>query len=73
MEKYNIKCVTKIMTIAGRKKRVLKYVNDKNKTEKLLLVGSKGGVSYKPPNSKSRRYVSRICKRQNVQNRFGMK
>ena len=57
------KCVTKIMTISGRKKRVLKYVNEKTKTERTLIVGSKGGVSYKPPNGKSRRYVSSICKK----------
>ena len=33
------KCVTKIMTISGRKKRVLKYVNEKTKTERTLVVG----------------------------------
>ena len=51
------------MTISGRKKRVLKYVNEKNKTERHLIVGPKGGVSYKPPNSNTRRYVSSICKK----------
>jgi hypothetical protein len=51
----------------------VKYVNDKNKTEKLLLVGSNGGVSYKPPNGKSRRYVSRIYKKTECSNRFEMK
>ena len=69
MVKYT-KCVTKIMTISGRKKRVLKYVNEKNKTERQLVVGPKGGVSYKPPNSKTRRYVSSICKKTDCSKSF---
>jgi len=58
------------MTISGRKKRVLKYVNEKNKTEKRLVVGPKGGVSYKSPNSKTRRYVSSICKKSECSKSF---
>lgn len=69
MAKYT-KCVTRIMTISGRKKRVLKYVNEKNKTERLLIVGPKGGVSYKPANSNTRRYVSSICRKTDCSKSF---
>ena len=69
MVKYT-KCVTKYMTISGKKRRVLKYVNKKNKTERQLVVGPKGGVSYKPPNSNTRRYVSSICRKNDCSKSF---
>lgn len=63
-------CVTKFKTISGVKKRVLKYVNKKTKTERQLVVGPKGGISYKSPNSKTRRYVSSICKKSDCSKSF---
>ena len=69
MVKYT-KCVTKIMTISGRKK-CFKICQRENKTERQLVVGPKGGVSYKPPNSKTRRYVSSICKKTDCSKSFG--
>ena len=59
-EQYT-ECKVAIMTIMGRKKRVLKYINHRNKTQKKLIVGPRGGISYKSPNSKSRRYVRKQC------------
>ena len=34
---------------AGRRKKVLQYVNHRNKTTKILTVGKRGGISYKSP------------------------
>lgn len=55
-------CRVAVMTVSGRKKRVLKYINHRNKSQRLLVVGPKGGISYKSPNNKTRRYVRKQCK-----------
>jgi len=59
----NIKCVATYITVSGVRKRVLKYVNNKKKTNKRLCVGPRGGISYKPSKSNTRRYVGHICKK----------
>ncbi len=66
----HIKCQTKYMTVSGKNKRILKYVNEKTKMERRLVVGPKGGVSYKSPNSKTRRYVSSICRKASCSKTF---
>ena len=56
-------CKVSTITVSGRKKRVLHYVNHRNNTKKILIVGKRGGISYKSPNSKSRRYMRSTCKK----------
>lgn len=55
-------CKVSTITVSGRKKRVLHYVNHQTKTKKILIVGKRGGISYKSPNSKTRRYMRTTCK-----------
>lgn len=54
-------CKMTMTTVMGLKKRTLKYINHRNKTQKILIVGPRGGLSYKSSNSKSRRYVRKQC------------
>lgn len=68
--KKHTECKVSIMTKSGVKKRVLKFINHRMNTSKLLLVGPKGGVSYKPHNSKTRRYVSKACKQTKCSDTF---
>ena len=56
-------CKVSNIYVSGKKKRVLHYVNHRNNTKKLLIVGKRGGISYKSPNSKSRRYMRHTCKK----------
>jgi hypothetical protein len=68
-EKYT-ECKVAYTKISGRVKKVLKYVNNRTKTTKILTVGKRGGLSYKSPNSKTRRYMRSTCKKTNVSKTF---
>lgn len=51
----------KVGTSKRTKKRVLQYLNNRTGVKRDLLVGKRGGLSYKSPGSKNRRYVRGIC------------
>lgn len=63
-------CKVSTVKISGRGKRVLKYINHRNRTQRLIIVGARGGLSYKSPNSKTRRYVRKQCKKLNSSTYF---
>ena len=54
----NIECKTKVV----QNKRKLVYINKRTKKQFPIVVGKRGGLSIKTPNSKSRRYVKKTCK-----------
>ena len=54
----NIECKTKIV----QNKKKLVYINKLTKKQFPIVVGKRGGLSIKTPNSKSRRYVKKTCK-----------
>lgn len=68
-EKYT-ECKVGYRKNAGRRKKVLQYVNHRNKTTKILTVGKRGGISYKSPNAKTRRYMRSTCMNTNVSSTF---
>lgn len=59
MPKSFIECRT---TIKNGKRR-LAYHNNRTKKTLPIVVGPLGGLSVKSPNSKSRRYVKKACKK----------
>ena len=63
-------CKVGYTTNAGRRKKILQYVNKKTGTTKILTVGKRGGISYKSPNSKTRRYMRSTCKKTDVSKTF---
>ncbi len=63
-------CKVAYTTNAGRRKKVLQYINKRNGTTKILTVGKRGGISYKSPNAKTRRYMRSTCKKTNVSKTF---
>jgi len=56
--------------VSGRKKRVLQYVNNKTNKKYQLIVGKRGGISYKSPGSKTRRYMRSACKKTKCSSTF---
>ena len=50
-------------TVVEQGKRKLRYVNNKTKRSYIIVVGARGGLSVKPPGSKTRRYVKKQCKK----------
>ena len=50
-------------TVVEQRKRKLRYVNNKTKKSYIIVVGARGGLSVKPPGSKSRRYIKKECKK----------
>lgn len=62
----NIECKTKVV----QNKRKLVYMNKRTKKQFPIVVGERGGLSIKSPNSKSRRYVKKICKQAVVRPSF---
>lgn len=68
-EKFT-ECKVAYVNVSGKPKRVLKYVNNRTKTTKLLTVGKRGGLSYKYPNAKTRRYMRSTCKKTKVSKTF---
>lgn len=56
-------CKVSEIKVSGRKKRILQYVNNKTNRKYQLLVGKRGGISYKSPNSKTRRYMRSTCEK----------
>lgn len=69
-QKRYTECKVSIVTVSGRKKRVLKYINHRANTQKVLVVGLRGGISYRAPNSKSRRYLRKQCERTKYSDTF---
>ena len=63
-------CKVTTITISGRKRRILQYVNNKTNTKKRLIVGKRGGISYKSPNSKTRRYMGSTCRKTKCSSTF---
>jgi len=63
-------CKVSTITISGRKKRILQYVNTRKNSKIRLIVGKRGGISYKSPNSKTRRYMRSTCKKTKCSNTF---
>lgn len=57
--KIFIDCKTKII----QNKRRLQYLNYRTKKNLPIVVGKRGGLSIKPPNSKRRRYITQSCKK----------
>lgn len=44
-------------------KRVLRYVNNRTNRKYDMVVGKRGGLSYKSPCAKTRRYLGGLCKK----------
>ena len=44
-------------------KRELQYHNSRTKKTFKLVVGKRGGISYKSPCAKTRRYMGSVCKK----------
>ena len=57
-------------TVLENGKRRLRYVNTRTKKNLPIVVGSKGGLSVKPPGAKSRRYVKKQCLKANAGKQF---
>ena len=59
-------CKTKVL----QSKRRLQYVNHRTNKTMPIVVGKRGGLSVKPPNSKSRRYVTKRCMKNSQNNKL---
>ncbi len=63
-------CKVAEVKVSGRKKRVLQYVNNKTNKKYQLIVGKRGGISYKSPTSKTRRYMRSTCEKTKCSSTF---
>lgn len=57
------KSIVECKTVIKQNKRRLVYHNSRTNKSLPIVVGKRGGISVKSPNSKTRRYIKKQCAR----------